>query len=46
MHQKPNPWTGRIDGETEEHFRWHQTITMGDIEFGAPDFGIIGFVTR
>ncbi len=43
MHQKPNFWTGRIDGEKEEHIRWHQAILMGDIEFGDPDFGIIGF---
>jgi formiminoglutamase len=41
MYQKPQPWTGRIDGETEEHLRWHQVILLGDT---TADIGIIGFV--
>lgn len=41
MYQKPQLWTGRIDGETEEHLRWHQVILLGDT---TADIGIIGFV--
>ncbi len=43
MHTKPNLWTGRIDGDTEEHLRWHQTMQLGDIDGEGFDFGIVGF---
>lgn len=26
----PEPWTGRLDGDTPEHLRWHQHVTLGD----------------
>ncbi|MCP9768383.1 formimidoylglutamase [Lacihabitans sp. LS3-19] len=45
MHQKPSQWTGRIDGETEEHLRWHQAIVMGEINTSFSDFGLIGFAS-
>jgi formiminoglutamase len=43
MYQKPEPWAGRIDGATEEHLRWHQTIEMGDLQSDTSGFGIVGF---
>ncbi len=46
MYIKPQPWTGRIDGVSEEYLRWHQTIkieNIGEIT-ESPDFGILGFM--
>ena len=46
MYIKSSNWTGRIDGQSEEHLRWHQVIKMNDLEqISEPvDFGILGFV--
>lgn len=46
MYTKPQPWTGRIDGQSEEHLRWHQTIKIENIEeiTNPLDFGILGFM--
>jgi formiminoglutamase len=47
MHQNPTAWSGRIDGNTLEHLRWHQIIKMAETSLQSqkpePFFGIVGF---
>lgn len=46
MYEKALPWTGRIDGHSEEYLRWHQAIKTENLEglTESADFGIIGFL--
>jgi formiminoglutamase len=43
MHQQSKPWTGRIDGLTADHLRWHQIVQTADYSKNKPFFGILGF---
>ncbi|MCP9762995.1 formimidoylglutamase [Lacihabitans soyangensis] len=45
MYEKAIPWTGRIDGYSDEYLRWHQDIKTENLEglTESADFGIIGF---
>ena len=40
----PAPWSGRTDGDTPEHLRWHQAITSYSAEPG-PGSVLIGFAS-
>lgn len=40
----PAPWSGRTDGDTPEHLRWHQAITPYSAEPG-PGSVLIGFAS-
>lgn len=46
MYTKPKVWTGRVDGQSEEHLRWHQAIMIEDLKHISKsfDYGILGFV--
>jgi formiminoglutamase len=46
MYEKALPWTGRIDGHSEEYLRWHQAIKTENLDglTESVDFGIIGFM--
>lgn len=42
----PAPWTGRIDGETPEHLRWHQAIRPYDPQTSESRCVLIGFASE
>lgn len=46
MYEKALPWTGRIDGHSEEYLRWHQAVKIENLDglTECVDFGIIGFM--
>lgn len=39
----PAVWSGRTDGETPEHLRWHQKVGQGDATAETPAVELIGF---
>jgi formiminoglutamase len=47
MYIKPQPWTGRIDGNEEGSLRWHQVVRLADILDQIKEensfYGILGF---
>ena len=40
---EPKPWTGRSDGTTAEHLRWHHAVQPYSAETAPGDWGLIGF---
>ncbi|WP_072686963.1 formimidoylglutamase [Rhodococcus marinonascens] len=43
--EPPPAWTGRVDGTTQEHLRWHQAVTQLGDESGSCTCVFIGFAS-